>query len=282
MVKGYVLVIKLTQDSLFLERMFTMKQFHYVAYSGIRNDKGAINTAEHYRYVGGLPFTFIKGDVRPTSDGGVIMCHDAGFTLDADGRITKFDRNNCKRILEMTTEQCLALEHAQQYDGQYCRIVDIETYIRICKESSKPPFITVRDEEIETLAPTVLKLLEGYGLINSAIINSFTVRTLEIFRQLCPEIRLSNVLPARKPVERSDVETAVRLQNCLLNAFHFTVRDMEAEEATMNASRDAMAYAASKGVDIYQAIVNDASVIKDLMERGFSGAQICILPSNFE
>ena len=62
-----------------------MKPFNYISYSRLFEDAGSVNTAEHYRYCGSLPFTSIKGDIRPTIDGGIIMCHDPGFTLDENG-----------------------------------------------------------------------------------------------------------------------------------------------------------------------------------------------------
>ena len=259
-----------------------MKPFNFIAYSRIKNDKGPVNTAEHYRYVGSLPFTSIKGDVRPTSDGGIIMCHDAGFTLDENGRVTKFDKLNNTPILEMTTAQCLALEHAKQYDGHYCKVVDVETYIRICKESGKAPFVTVRNEEIESVAPTILKLLEKYDLIESSVINSFTVSTLEIFRELCPEIRLSRVIGLLRPADRSDVDIVIKLQNCILNCFHFTSSDSTSGLEAMDASADAIAYAAANGVDVYQAQVSDEVDINYLIERGISGAQVLYAPTDMK
>lgn len=259
-----------------------MKPFEYVAYSSLRDDLGAINTAEHFRYVGTLPFDYIKGDIRPTADGGIIMCHDGAFTLDENGRITKPDHNNCKKILEMTTEECLGLEYARQCGGRYHKVTDFETYIRICKQSGIPPYVTVRDERIEDVAPTVLAVLEKYGLIESAMVNSFTLETLEIFRRLCPGLALSYVRAFRKPLERADIDDALRLQNCLVCGFHysFSSPDHTGGNALTQASADALAYAASKGVEVWQAIVNDESIIAELKALGFAGAHVCFTPSS--
>ena len=256
-----------------------MKAFNYISYSRLLNDAGSVNTAEHYRYCGTLPFTSIKGDVRPTADGGMIMCHDPGFTLDENGRVIKFDRNNCKLILEMTTAECLALEHAATFNDRHCKVTDLETYIYICKECGKMPFVTVRNEKIDAVASVVLSTLSKYGLIESSIINSFTVSTLETFRKMCPEIRLSNVLPFRKIMERSDVDTALALGNCLINCFHFTAKSPTEGISFMDDSTDAITYAASVGVDVYQAQVSDCIDIQELIRRGFSGAQMFFSPS---
>ena len=49
--------------------------FNSIAYSIIANDGGKINTAEHYLHCAKLPFTSVKGDVRPTARlTGVSLC----------------------------------------------------------------------------------------------------------------------------------------------------------------------------------------------------------------
>ena len=51
-----------------------------IAYSDLMLTPGnllaPINTAEHYYLAAHLGFNAIKGDVRITADGGLIMCHD--------------------------------------------------------------------------------------------------------------------------------------------------------------------------------------------------------------
>lgn len=256
-----------------------MESFDYIAYSCLEEDRGSVNTAEHYQYCSTLPFTSIKGDIRPTADGGVIMCHDPGFTLDENGRVTRFDKNNCKLISDMTVSECLALEHAEAYDGKHCKVTDFETYIRICEKSGKQPFITVRNEGIDILVPVVINILSKYNLLDSCTINSFTVSTLEAFRNVCPTIKLSHVLPLRKVLERSDVDEAIQLGNCILTTFHFTGADATGGYPIMDASADAITYAASKGVKIYQAQVLEAVDLNDLIRRGYSGAQMFFAPT---
>lgn len=253
--------------------------FDSIAYSRIANDNGPINTAEHFRYCATLPFTSLKADLRPTADGGVILCHDKGFTLDENGRIAKFDKDSHIKILEMTTEQCLALEHCQPYDGAYCKVTDFESFIRICKACGKAPFITVRDEAIESVIAVVLPVLEKYGLTERSIINSFTVSTLEAFRHACPGIRLSYVLRLRKVIERSDVDTALRLGNCLVTSFHFTSANIDDGWEPLEASKDGIAYAAENGVAVYQAQVGSAVPLEQLTSRGYSGAQLLYAPN---
>ena len=96
--------------------------FDYIAYSRLDDgDKGPINSEEHLRYCASLPYTTLKADVQPTSDGGLVLCHDKGFTF-SDGRIVTYDKNDSTPINSLTTAQCLSLEYNKQYEGKYCII----------------------------------------------------------------------------------------------------------------------------------------------------------------
>jgi len=248
--------------------------FDYIAYSRIdKGDQGSINTQEHLRYCASLPFTTLKADVQPTSDGGLVLCHDTGFTF-KEGKIVAFNKEDNVPIYDLTTKQCLELKHSATYNGKHCKITDFETYIRICKEFDKWAFITVRDQHIDEVIAAVMPVLEKYGWVQNSIINSFTVSTLEAFRAACPEIKLSYVLQLNKPVTREYVDTAVRLGNCIVTSFHFRVSDTQTGWNTMEASKDGIAYASSKGVRVYQAQVAEGVDVEKLKDYGYSGAQM--------
>ena len=252
--------------------------FDYIAYSWIHGaDKGPINTQEHLRYCASLPFTTLKADVQPTADGGLVLCHDKGFTLE-NGRIVTYNKENNTPIYNLTTQQCLDLEHNKQYDGKHCKITDFETFIRICSESGKWAFITVRDEHVDEIVSAVMPILEKYGWLQNSIINSFTLSTLEAFRKASAEIKLSHVVKLNKPITREDVEDALQLGNCLITSFHFRQTDTQTGWATMEQSADAIAYAKTKGVKLYQAQVAQGVDVKKLIEAGYSGAQLRFVP----
>lgn len=252
--------------------------FDYIAYSRLDDgDKGPINSEEHLRYCASLPFTTLKADIQLTSDGGLILCHDKGFTFN-DGRIVTYDEKNSTPIFNLTTQQCLSLEHNKQYDGKYCKITDFETFIRICSESGKWAFITVRDEHINEVVAAVMPVLEKYNWVQNSIINSFTLLTLEAFRKASPDIKLSYVLQYGKTLTRMDVDTAVRLGNCNITTFHFRVSDTQTGWTTMEQSADGIAYAKTKGVKLYQAQVAQGVDVKKLIEAGYSGAQLRFVP----
>lgn len=253
--------------------------FDYIAYSRLDDgDKGPINSEEHLRYCASLPFPTLKADVQLTSDGGLVLCHDKGFTFEG-GRIVTYNKENNTPIHNLTAKQCLSLDFNKQYDGKHCKVTDFETYIRICSESGKRAFITVRDEYVNEIVDAVMPILEKYNWVENSIINSFTVFTLETFRRANPDIALSYVLQYGKPLTRMNVDTALRLGNCIITTFHFRVSDPESGWAVMESCADGFAYAKDKGVKLYQAQLTSAVDLKKLIEYGYSGGQLRYVPS---
>lgn len=260
--------------------------FNSIAYSIIANDGGKINTAEHYLHCAKLPFTSVKGDVRPTADGGLIMCHDAGFTLNDAGFVVGYNKlsERTKLIRNMTTAECLSLVHEAEGGN---RVTDFETYIRICKRYGKIAYITIRDEGMEDVVPAMFAVLDKYHMRKHCIVNSFTVESLQAVRAVDEDIMLSNVLPARKPLTKEDVDRALSLGNCLVCTFTFPFTDypedvngdgvIDGFDALEN-SKEALAYAREKDIRIYSAINNSNDHIDKLMAYGVMGVQINVAP----
>ncbi len=247
-------------------------RFNFIAYSVINNDKGPINTAEHFEYCGSLDcFTALKGDVQPTSDGGVIMCHDKGFTLDENGRITTFNADDCVLIHDMTTEQCQALEHRTPYNGEYCKVITFEKYIQRCKRTGKIAFITVRDQYIPEVIAHIMPILEKYRMIDRSIINSFTLSTLQAFREANESIMLSNVLDFGKVLTKAHINNAVSLGNCLINCFHFP---SDSGWDLLDQSKEAIDYAIENDIRIYEGQTGSVADVDLLMEYGVMGTQM--------
>ncbi len=60
-----------------------------VSYSKLFDIDIPWNSAEVFECACKLDFDGIKGDVTPTKDGKLIMCHDAEFWFDENGRVYK-------------------------------------------------------------------------------------------------------------------------------------------------------------------------------------------------
>jgi len=262
-------------------------KFNTIAYSYVSHDKKVstddkytlVNTAEHFNYCGQQSsYTSLKCDIRPTKDGGLILCHDAGFTLDNTKKIIDYNSNNKNTVLihNLTTQQCLALQHKNTFNGKVCKVTDFETFLKICKKYNKYPFITIRDEYIDVIIPKVLKLLEKYDLKYNSIINSFSYNTLKAFREKDKNIMLSYVVSSYNNnigFKKAHVDEANKLKNCIVSIFIFNgyiTRDESFKK--INQFSSVISYAKSKNVKVYAAIdpVDDRN---KLYQYGISGCQ---------
>ena len=261
--------------------------FNTIAYSYVIHDKKVstddnytlINTAEHFNYCGQKSYyTSLKCDIRPTKDGGLILCHDAGFTLDNNKRIINYNPKSKNTVLihNLTTKQCLALQHKSTFDGKVCKVTDLETFLKICKKYNKYPFITVRDEYIDVIVPKVLNLLEKYDLKDKSIINSFTYNTLKAFRNKDKNIMLSYVISSydsKIGFKKAHVDDADKLKNCIVSIFIFNgYLTREDSFKRINQFSSVIKYAKSKNVKVY-AGTDSIDDRNKLYQYGISGCQ---------
>lgn len=282
-VEGVILpklqVTKYEKDA---ENILAMKKalfdgsFNYIAYSKIDNDGGSINTAEHFVHCANLPFDMLKGDVRPTADGGVIMCHDAGFTLNDNGNIVSFNADNCTLIANLTEAECLALKHAATGN----RVCNLETFLRICKKNGKIAYITIRDEHIaDVVAPVMMGLLDKYRMRTRCVVNSFDVASLQAVRNLDEHIMLSRVCyfaNGTEGISKAFVDAAIALGNCRVAIFCFS---SSSEDVTvLDNSAEAIAYAIENDVRVDCGQVGAGISIDDVLARGVVGAQMVVAP----
>ena len=263
-------------------------QFNYIAYSHLAANDAPYNTEEHFlkcAKMGG--FTALKGDVRPTEDGGLIMCHDAGYTLDGNGKITTYDAEDNTPILTLTVAECEALTFAEQYEGKDCHPIDFETFVRICKKYGLICYVTVRDEAISTtVAPEVIRILKLYRMLDRSIINSFTKASLETFRGLDSSIMLSLVIDHNTAPTTSDVDYVYSLGNCILNMFSMPIpssADTRPYEQQLDdllstsAYADVLSYAYTKNVIVYEA-QSGTACIDVLLKHGITGLHMTAQP----
>lgn len=242
------------------------------------------NTLETYLTAAKLGFDAIKGDVRITSDDKLIMCHDAGFTFTDAGYIKGYVQSNSTPIRELTLEQCQSHLYSNSAAmatalGHSCKVATFEDYIKICREYNKVAYITVRDEYIDTIAPIVLDCLKKYNMLDNAIINSFTVESLQKFRALDSDIMLSNVLYSQVALTTSHIDTALSLGNCMVAIFAFP---FDSADTVLSNSAAAITYAKEKGVLVYGAIAKTYSEYSKAVTYGLSGLHMQSLMFPYE
>jgi len=249
-----------------------------ISYSTLFDIRIPWNTVELYETACKLGFDGIKGDVCPTSDGKLIMCHDAEFWFDDNGRVFEPGATGVysKQICDMTYDECKQLEYesegAKENLGYYGKVAGLEDLIRVCHTYSKFPYITVRDKQIELCVEEVYRLLVKYNMTNQCMINSFTYETLKAVREKDDSICLSYVQDLNNPLTAEMIDTAAELGNCVVCAF-WSVTDKRIFDEMYDKSKTAIEYAKKKEVILYLAHGADKESYRLGIERGFKGFQ---------
>lgn len=264
-------------DTLAIDKARFDGQFNYVAYSAINGVGKDQDSREFFLWAAKQEFTALKGDIEVTSDGKLIMCHDAGFTFDDTGLVTTYDSTNATAIHDMTEEECLALQYAR-YSGYVC---GFEEYVRICKKYGKIAWITVRNHYVAEYVPELLRVLRKYGMVKQCIISGYPSATpLQAVRAADQNIMLAYVLGKSADITTDNIDLAISLGNMLICGFNFTTYSTTDDVPTKLAgSLAAIEYAHDNDIRVYECQVGSMEVADKLMEYGITGAQIMFNPS---
>ena len=250
------------------------RKFNQIAYSYVAGG-GGTNSKEHFLHCAQSNYDSIKTDLRLTSDGALVCCHDEGFTFNSDGRITTFDSSNCTLIHEMTYAEVMALEFNIMYNGSRCHTSDLDYVLQVCKAYGKLAYITIRGEYIETTAELVVSALKKWGMLGNCIINSFSNDALMAVRAIAPEVYLSFVFVPYTESERmfalTNANANERYMLCLYYSSGHTVSDLTGDSGVLDFIRQCQ----SNGIILYGAkeeldTVGDADA---LLSLGFGGVQ---------
>lgn len=249
-----------------------LNKFGAISYSTI--GVAPINTLETYISAAHLGFNICKGDVQPTSDGKIVMCHDSGFTFDSNGRITAYDAENSTPIRNLTYGQCMAYEYEARSDSatmnHYAKVCDIDSYLDVCKQYGMVAFVTVRDAHIDEVVPELLARLEAHGMLDHAIINSYTPQTLSYVRALNDDIPLSFVRNNDEIISAARVDQIAAYGRCAITLVS-TAPNME---SYINGLADVLAYARKSGIGIMYSQPTTFAQVNFLRNAGICAAQI--------
>lgn len=242
-----------------------------VAYSN-GADLGPINTELAYVNAAIAGFEWLKGDVQPTSDGKLIMCHDDGFTFDANGYITTYNASNSTPIHDLSYDGCMAMEYARVFSidtgGVKYRpkVCDLEQFLLVCREFGARPYITIRKNYMDVVVPELLRLLDAYDFTENCIVNSYEIVSVKAVAEASNHrVMISTVTgyPNGTALTREKIDNMLAASpNCTVNIY------AELGSNTIDlfdASKDAMDYAKSLGVVVGTAQVPDIQV---LMKKG--------------
>lgn len=233
-----------------------------IAYSSI--GRKPINTVEHFTDAAtNCDFNALKCDVRLTSDGELVCCHDAGFTFDSNGYITTYDSSNATVIHDVTAETCLSYSFSS---GEHpCMVGD---YLDVCRKYGKVAFITIRNEYMDEVIPKLISELKAHNMLYATIINSMTYESLLIWRTYDTDVMLNYTLSYGAAITSDDIDKAVVVGYCSLCGF-----SLSSASTTPSADCD-FEYAREKGVRLLQAIAYAEGSPEACYDMGYDGCQI--------
>lgn len=233
-----------------------------IAYSSI--NRKPINTVEHFIDAAtNFGYNALKCDVRPTSDGELVCCHDAGFTFDNEGYITTYNSSNATMIRNVTADTCLG--YSFKTGERPCLVGD---YLKVCRKYGKVAFITIRNELMDVVIPKLLKELRIYNMTYSAIINCMTYESLVQWRAQDNSVMINYTLNAGVAIDTAAIDRAIGLGYCSLCGFGLNSAVLTPTH-TCN-----FEYARENGIRLLQAIAYKEGSPEACYDLGYDGCQI--------
>ena len=236
-----------------------------------------INTLESYLSVWKCGFNCCKGDLRITSDGKLVMCHDSGFTIDDNGYIGSFEEENNTPIRNLTWAECKELKYTEGHEvlGHYARVASFEDFIRICSLCGMNAYPTVRDEFMDEVLPELVRILKKYNMIYRCIINGTTYHSLELLHAYEKRLAMTYTLDKDEVMTREHVDRAIALENSGITMFYTEPFDLE--NPIPAAYLDGMEYAREMEVPMFVAFAYTRRQYMQLLNMGVVGFQ-CLRP----
>ena len=235
-----------------------------ICYSDI--NRKPINTVEHFVDAAeNFGYNALKCDVRPTSDGELVCCHDAGFTFDSSGYITSYDSANQTKIHDVTSATVLGYSFKT---GEHpCLVGD---YLDVCRKYGKVAFITIRNEYMDVVIPKLLEELRIHNMTYATIINCMTYESLVQWRQQDQTVMINYTLNYGVAIDQAQIDRAIGLGYCSLCGF-----SLSSASTDPSAACD-FEYARENGIRLLEAIAYKEGSPEACYALGYDGCQIGI------
>jgi glycerophosphoryl diester phosphodiesterase len=228
--------------------------YKYIGHSGL-TDFAPENTLEAYKLSKNLGIWGAETDIHMTSDGEVVLMHDA--TVD---RMT----NGTGNVANMTLAQIKALKidkganlSSFSYD---IRVPTLKEFLQVCLEQSLVPVIEIKETEpnITGIIDKLMTTLEDFGMDDKAIVISFLLEHLIAVRQRSEKVWVSKISKSTI-MDQVNLDFAESDEKFILFAYDITLTD-----AIANAYR-------SRGCPIIYGNANDTAEIEMAMRFGVEG-----------
>ena len=142
------------------------------------------NTIPGFRYALGLGLQAMEFDIRMTSDGHLVVIHDATVdrTTNGSGEVSSF-----------TLAEIQALDARSTFEDwpEPCRV---PTFAEVLDLIGHLPELLVEikgdtDERLDEIVPKAVAEIESRGIASQVTITSFNAHALEVAQQVAPNIR---------------------------------------------------------------------------------------------
>ncbi len=250
-----------------------------IAYSDV--NLAPINTTLHYKCAAHMGFNALKGDVRKTANGVLIMSHDAGFTRAEEGsdELTTYNKDNCTLWSDYEWREVEGLHYWDRDSERMCYVPTLAGYLRVCRATNKIAYITLRNEDIGEVVEGVINTVKEHGMLDRCVINSYTYRTLENVRKHSRTIPVSLVLEKGVALTMNHIAKAKNLGNGIITLFYYPDGDTTGLSLLKN-SETLIKTAHHNGIKVHMAQLNNTTDYERCIQFGITGAHLtrCILP----
>ena len=210
----------------------------------------------------------LKADMRLSKDGEVVLCHDEGYTFNADGRIAKFDKNNYTAIHDLPLEQILSLEFETPFKGEYLHPCKLDTMLSICRKTGGVAYLILRPEPWrDETAKRMCELLLAHKMEKRTIINLFVGNTqaVESCSSRIPNLVYCNTRRGNDPLSKELIDSSAD-EGYQIIYLYFT-------KQFDSITPELIEYAASKGIRIWNWAIETREKAEAAIAGGVSGFQ---------
>ena len=227
------------------------------------------NTEMHFRKSLEEGFDGVKADMRMTSDGEIVLCHDPGYTFNAEGQITRFDREKFVAIHDLPLAKVLSLEFEQPFEGKILHPCTLDTMLSVCAEMGAVAYLTLRPEPWRPqVAKRMAELVLAHEMKERTIINLFTGQkeAVDCVSALMPNLVYCNTRLSTDPLTRELIDSSA------VDGYQVICLYYPKQFETM--TPELCQYAESKGIRIWAWGARNREEVAATLASGISGFQM--------
>lgn len=152
------------------------------------------NSLASFRAAAARGYWAIETDVHRTLDGILVCCHN--FSLKkmygADAKIEELNFSELQKLKIVTGN------NVDKYSDDELRLPLFAEYLSICVRGGCVPFIETKGEVVEQ----TLRMVESYGIIDSAVLSSINFEHIEEARRVSRRVFIHHIFTTDEQMQR--------------------------------------------------------------------------------